>query len=348
MAQESGDTAAFLRAQAEERLMASRIVEEAQGSTDFDLTQARAINMLGVRSTSAAAVLREAEDSGNCPMPHAAMSKKGMRKCPKCGKKIGEIRKTVEEASVVAVSMREIEETEFTADEHRAVIRFMLDGEHKLIEARADHYDSLPGFALEEVKSSAYPGLERKAGGPDNWVEKAGGLPSYIERIAKHLHYEKKMDISRAIAVAVNVVKKACASGQANASGQWNPKSRAEACKAVAEWERKKGSSKAKSVSEASWNPTLHPRDREGHFRDVLATLQNAVMSREKVHVVASLRGGFAKPYRVGEVKSFRGGGSVSLIDARQKLTTVPLSDVTSARLVHTGYLGNGSRGARR
>src|SRR5688572_16036680 len=61
---------------------------------------------------------------------------------------------------------------------------------------------------LDLVASAAYPSLERKPGGPDNWVERAGGLPKYIERIAKHLHYEKGYTISRAIATAVNTVKR--------------------------------------------------------------------------------------------------------------------------------------------
>lgn len=74
-----------------------------------------------------------------------------------------------------------------------------------------------------------------------NWVEKAGGLPSYIKRIAKHLQ-EKGMTESRAIATAVNATKKMCATGDLNFPGKQdvNPGSRAEACKAVAEWEAKK------------------------------------------------------------------------------------------------------------
>ena len=93
---------------------------------------------------------------------------------------------------------------------------------------------------LEEVKSSAYPGLDRSP--RENWVDKAGGLPKYIERIAKHLHYEKGMTIGHAIAVAVNAVKRMCASGDTNFPGaqQVNVKSRAEACAAVASWEKKK------------------------------------------------------------------------------------------------------------
>lgn len=96
------------------------------------------------------------------------------------------------------------------------------------------------------VSSKVYPDLERKKGGPDNWVEKAGGLPSYIERIAKHLHYEKGMTISHAIATAVNVVKKMCATGDLNFPGRQNANggSKAQACAAVAQWEAKKAKSR--------------------------------------------------------------------------------------------------------
>jgi hypothetical protein len=84
----------------------------------------------------------------------------------------------------------------------------------------------------------------------ENWVERVGGLPRYIERIAKHLHYEKGKTISNAIAIAVNVVKKMCATGDLNFPGKQsaNPKSRAQACAAVAEWEAKKARSKAKTA----------------------------------------------------------------------------------------------------
>jgi len=79
-----------------------------------------------------------------------------------------------------------------------------------------------------------------------NWVENAGGLPMYIRRIANHLNQEKGMDISRSIAVAVNVVKRMCGSGDLNFKGvqHVNPKSQAEACAAVAEWEKKKASAR--------------------------------------------------------------------------------------------------------
>jgi hypothetical protein len=79
-----------------------------------------------------------------------------------------------------------------------------------------------------------------------NWVDKAGGLPKFIKRIKNHL-VKKGMDTSRAIATAVNVVKKMCASGDTNWPGKQNVNagSRAEACGAVADWERKKAQSHA-------------------------------------------------------------------------------------------------------
>lgn len=112
--------------------------------------------------------------------------------------------------------------------------------DERLLEARA---------ALREVASAAYPGLDRSP--KENWVDKAGGLPRYIERIAKHLHYEKGKEIGHAIAIAVNVVKKMCASGDTNFPGKQNvnAKSRSQACAAVAQWEAKKGKSKAKTAA---------------------------------------------------------------------------------------------------
>lgn len=79
-----------------------------------------------------------------------------------------------------------------------------------------------------------------------NWVEKAGGLPSYIKRIATHLEKQPGFDKSRAIATAVNAAKRMCATGDTNWPGRQevNPGSRAQACAAVAEWEAKRGAGK--------------------------------------------------------------------------------------------------------
>lgn len=83
--------------------------------------------------------------------------------------------------------------------------------------------------------SSIHPGLERSP--KENWVEKAGGLPNYIRRIAKHIHSDSGLSISHAIAAAVNRVKVLCAKGNA------------EACAAVASWERKKAGTRIKATS---------------------------------------------------------------------------------------------------
>jgi hypothetical protein len=94
--------------------------------------------------------------------------------------------------------------------------------------------------------SRSLPDLPNKPG-KTNWVEQAGGLPKYIERIAKHLPSEKGMTVSHSIATAVNVVKRMCATGDTNWPGlqQVSPKSRAQACAAVAEWEAKKAKARA-------------------------------------------------------------------------------------------------------
>jgi hypothetical protein len=82
--------------------------------------------------------------------------------------------------------------------------------------------------------------------GQFNWVEDAGGLPLPVKKIEKHLE-AKGMDKSRAIATAVNVVKKGCATGDLNWPGQQevNAGTRAEWCAAAADWEAKKAKSHA-------------------------------------------------------------------------------------------------------
>lgn len=85
------------------------------------------------------------------------------------------------------------------------------------------------------VSSSVYPDLDRSP--KKNWVEKAGGLPPYIERIAKHIHYEGGKDISTAISMAISQCKKWAAAGKAKA------------IQAIAQWEALKGKSKARAVA---------------------------------------------------------------------------------------------------
>lgn len=94
-----------------------------------------------------------------------------------------------------------------------------------------------------------------------NWVEKVGGLPHYIARIAKHLG--TKMSLSHAIAIAINTVKKWCATGditQFPGMQRINKGSRAQACAAVAEWEGKKAAAKL-TLSESVTEETMGDKE---------------------------------------------------------------------------------------
>lgn len=85
-----------------------------------------------------------------------------------------------------------------------------------------------------------------------NWVEECGGLPRFIKRISKHLR-EKGMPESQAIATAVNACKKMCATGDTNFPGRQsvNKMSRAQACAAVAEWEKLKACAARKRATDS-------------------------------------------------------------------------------------------------
>lgn len=83
-----------------------------------------------------------------------------------------------------------------------------------------------------------------------NWVEKAGGLPSYINSVAVAL-VRGGMPRERAIPAAVSVVKKTCATGLwgGRPNAKVSPAIRAAACRASAEWEAKKGKSDMSAVA---------------------------------------------------------------------------------------------------
>lgn len=82
-----------------------------------------------------------------------------------------------------------------------------------------------------------------------NWVEEAGHLPKYIERIAKHLKADEGYTTSRAIATAVNTVKRWARGGKVVEGGSHNVNAdtQAKAAKALASWTRKKNMSEAGS-----------------------------------------------------------------------------------------------------
>jgi hypothetical protein len=124
-----------------------------------------------------------------------------------------------------------------TDDEVSALIeQFGKDPERVKITLTQDEHDG-PGELVADIGMIRSETLA-------NWVEKAGGLPPYIKRIARHLQ-QKGKDESQAIATAVNVVKKMCATGDINFPGkqQVNAGSQAEACAAVKSWEAKKARS---------------------------------------------------------------------------------------------------------
>ena len=75
--------------------------------------------------------------------------------------------------------------------------------------------------------SKVHAGLDRSP--KENWVDKAGGLPDFIERIAKHIHADSGLSISHAIASAINRVKQLAAKGNAKA------------VTALAQWTKMKG-----------------------------------------------------------------------------------------------------------
>lgn len=80
-----------------------------------------------------------------------------------------------------------------------------------------------------------------------NWVERSGGLPNYICRIARAIMRSGKTK-SQAIAIAVSRVKKWAAG-----VGDVDADTRAKAAKAVAEWTALKAKNKSKNVVSASY-----------------------------------------------------------------------------------------------
>lgn len=120
--------------------------------------------------------------------------------------------------------------------------------------------------------SSTHRDVPNKAG-VTNWVERAGGLPDYIRRIAKHLMADAGMSTSQAIATAVNTVKR-----WARGGGNVTAATQAKAAKALAEWNAKKGLSLRDRVAlELAWrydpNQPRWPKgsgDKSGQWRDVL------------------------------------------------------------------------------
>jgi hypothetical protein len=79
-----------------------------------------------------------------------------------------------------------------------------------------------------------------------NWIARVGGLPPYIQNVAKGIMKSGKSE-SAAIASAIAIMKRWAAGG-----GKVRPEVRAAAAKALAQWEAKKAASHAKSAAKSS------------------------------------------------------------------------------------------------
>lgn len=84
------------------------------------------------------------------------------------------------------------------------------------------------------MASCNHPPLPNKPGAT-NWVEKRGGLPKEIDCVARALHHGRGKSVSKAIEMAVGVVR-----NWAEGKGKVKPDTRARAAAAIARWEAMK------------------------------------------------------------------------------------------------------------
>lgn len=96
--------------------------------------------------------------------------------------------------------------------------------------------------------ASKYPSLKRTPQ-KDSWIENVGGLPKYIDEIARSIKAKRGATTSRAIQLAIGAVRRWARGGD-----NVNADTRAKAAKAVAEWEAKKARSKAKTAAKKAKN----------------------------------------------------------------------------------------------
>lgn len=82
--------------------------------------------------------------------------------------------------------------------------------------------------------------LAKSPGDHDNWVEEAGGLPNYICNVAKHM---PGPTTSAKIAQAISTIKRWIADPDTSAE------TKAKATAAIAQWEKMKASTHAKSAA---------------------------------------------------------------------------------------------------
>jgi peptidoglycan hydrolase-like protein with peptidoglycan-binding domain len=93
------------------------------------------------------------------------------------------------------------------------------------------------------VKASTPEPLSRSK--TSNWVARAGGLPAYIQHIARDLMEKRGKSESQAVQMAIGIVRN-WAAGKGNVDAN----TRAAAAKAVAQWEALKARNKAAKITE--------------------------------------------------------------------------------------------------
>lgn len=102
-----------------------------------------------------------------------------------------------------------------TPEEQKAVRAAVKRKYGKQIKAFRDSQSGTKELALaHDHPSSVHPDLPNKPG-VTNWVERSGGLPSFIKRVAKHIMYDGGLSESHAIAAAVQQ----CRDGKFGAKG---------------------------------------------------------------------------------------------------------------------------------
>lgn len=119
-----------------------------------------------------------------------------------------------------------------------------------MAQAGVDVHDALAIYlrTLEEFgHGSKEITLGARRGQVFNWVDEVGGLPAYIRSIADSLMTKQGFSESRAIATAVETVKRWSKGGPARKGGKGNVSAAtvAKAAKALAEWESKKARANA-------------------------------------------------------------------------------------------------------
>lgn len=153
--------------------------------------------------------------------------------------------------------------------------------------------------ALDLSSSLVAAGNIAKFWSEDNWIEQTGTghLPPYIRDIADAL-MERGYGESRAIATAVNTVKRWAKGGPARQGGPGNvtKETQAKAIKALVEWEAKRVEAKTNSLVDlqvfvaGKWQPAL---DLQQEKEDVFAWLFKKTVLKWKTKIKRAVRTGF-------------------------------------------------------